>query len=200
VVRFLSLGTCHPVARTVVAQAIRDGYLTDGTGRCVFLSSAVLVLEARGAGGARRRLGFGAGSAAGLEGPAPVGPPSAGSLERAVELLGEELGGECDLVLSPPAGPVRAGAAGIGRVLCELAERYHVAGLELTWDQAVEAWLAAGAGRLGQQRARERFVEERVGRAAQASRGEAGTGLAKVSLVVGDAGIEVHPAVDSRES
>jgi hypothetical protein len=104
-------------------------------------------------------------------------------------------------VLSPPAGPGRTRTAGIGRVLRELAERYRVAGVELTWDQAVEAWLAAEAGRLGQQRARERFVEEQVGRAVQASRGEVGTGSAK-SLVVGDAGIEVHlaHAVDSRQS
>jgi hypothetical protein len=50
-------------------------------------------------------------------------------------------------------------------VLRELAERYRVAGLELTWEQAKEAWLAAEAGRLGQQRARELFVEEQVGRA-----------------------------------
>jgi hypothetical protein len=191
VVRFLGLGTCHPVARTVVAQAIRDGYLTDGTGRRVFLSSAILVFEVPGARAARRQLGFIAGSAAVLEGPAPLGLPSAGSLERAIALLGEELGGECDLVLSPPAGPSRAGAAVIGRVLRELAERYRVAGVELTWDQAVEAWLGAQAGRLGQQRARERFVEEQVGRAVQAGRRGKST-AAKVSLAVGDTGVEVH--------
>jgi hypothetical protein len=82
VVRFLSLGTCHPVARTVVAQAIRDGYLTDGTGRRVFLSSAVLVLEARGAGGP------GAGSAS-VRGPRlpsrdlfPLGRRLPGRLKR----------------------------------------------------------------------------------------------------------------------
>ena len=143
----------------MVARALRDGYFTDAGARRIGLSQAIVVLEARAPGRARRTLGFG-----------PAGTGSAPTLATtlAVAAVGADLAAECDLAIVLPAltgdGGTGAGRAWVADTLGRLAESYRAAGVELAWEPEVETTLAADLGTVSP-RERERAVEIRVGRA-----------------------------------
>ena len=162
VVRVRNVSGCHPVVRTVLARAIRDGFVADATGRRIHLSSTILLLEAGRSGTAARRLGFRARDTA-----MPEPGAATGALESAAKLVGDELAAEIDLALTPLAATGPSGAALAGRLVRQLAARYLEAGIELSWDLGVEEYLNEGATRLTTARLRERHVEEQLGQAVQ---------------------------------
>lgn len=157
VVRFLGIDASHPSVRALIAQVIFNGYLSDAMGRRIYLSSAVVFLEAGYRADPLRGFGFAAGVTTPRDGDAD--PPTV-----AVALVGEELTGECDLIVSPPRGLRIAGRGSIASILRELADSYRVAGVELTWSTDVEHFLADAAANLSTPRLRERRVEEQLGR------------------------------------
>lgn len=162
VLRLQHVDSCHAVVRQRLARAIRDGYFTDVAGRRIYLSSAILCLEAARRTTGDRRLGF-----AMRASPARGRPPSASSESMAAAALGAELAGGCDLVVVPTQGSSADGAASVGGILRRLARRYRAAGIEIEWTPAVEAYLGEGVASLPTGPLVERRVEDEVGRAAR---------------------------------
>jgi len=155
VVLLSGLATCHPVVRTVVARALREGYLVDGSGRRVYLSSAVVLGECRAPSRQGSGLGFGARSR-GDEPSANIDPGAVASL------IGEELAAEIDLSVSTPNGRVAGNTSMVRRLLDALAARYRVSAIDLAWTPEVERRLADQIARLPNPRQRERYVEEQM--------------------------------------
>lgn len=181
----------HEALRSLLAAAIRDGYLTDGQARRIPLSQAVLVLEARGPkGSAPRSIGF-------ALAPGPGAEPSARSGAALAEAaVGEDLAGECDVVARPPADGGRVGASGwVAAALARLADAYLAAGVELAWDADVVALLGARAAPVPA-RERERVVESSVGRAVRPLLRD---GLRPVPVRVRSLGGELMAEVDDAD-
>ncbi|HPL30394.1 MAG TPA: ATP-dependent Clp protease ATP-binding subunit [Anaerolineae bacterium] len=160
VVLFEGADACHPQVLAVLTRALADGSLTDGRGKRIYFSDAVVLFTAgiKAAAHAQRQLGFGL----------PEAEPAATEREQgaraAVEkVLGPEFVGEIDLVcVEAPTS-----AAGERRwlrdhLLADLAERYRREGLDVTWDESVIDWLMAEHSGRGGQRDWERLVDERV--------------------------------------
>lgn len=155
----------HESLRALLARAMRDGYLTDAQAKRIVLSSAIVVLEAGSRPTAARPLGFGAAGVAGSgdDGPGQARGQAPGA--AAVESVGEDLAGACDVIAVPPR--VVGGAAGsawVARALGRLAVAYRAVGLELAWDADAVAVLGALAAGVPD-RDRERRLESAVGRA-----------------------------------
>jgi ATP-dependent Clp protease ATP-binding subunit ClpA len=154
---------CHPVVRSVLAKAMRDGYLTDATGKRIYLSSAIVLIESRRRAGPARRLGFGS-NVAGDAAAAPANAPTGADPSAISALLGDELAAEIDLAVTPPQSAGGNCSSGlVANLLRQLAARYLVSGVDLTWDREVERFLAEGSAMLATGRTRERFVEDKIG-------------------------------------
>ena len=156
----------HEALRSLLARALRDGYLTDAGAKRIPLTSAVVVLEAAMPSRASRSIGFGvgrmgrAGDEAGAADEAG-NPGSAAALAEAA--VGEDLAGELDLVAVPPAAIHGAGLRWVSRAMARLAAAYRLAGVELAWDADVEALLGDAVAAVPA-RERERVLEASVGR------------------------------------
>lgn len=155
VVLLSGLSTCHSVVRAVLAKALQTGYLVDGSGRRVYLSSAIVVAECRAPSRQGAVFGFGA-RPRGDEPVASIGPDALASL------VGEELAGEVDLCVSAPNGPVAGNTPMVRRLLDDLAARYQVSAIDLSWTPEVERSLADQVASLANARQREQYVEEQM--------------------------------------
>jgi ATP-dependent Clp protease ATP-binding subunit ClpC len=185
VVRIQNVADCHPIVRAVIAKAISNGFISDATGRRIYLSSAILLLEVSRAAHSARRFGFGAQSA-----PAQKTALNAGSI-LAPALVGDELAAEIDLVVTPPLATSLGCGELVERLIRQLAARYLVAGVELSWEPAVEQFLVDGATQLPTTRLRESHVEEQVGRAVRPSLVEA-TRPMRLTVAVSPSGLRVE--------
>jgi ATP-dependent Clp protease ATP-binding subunit ClpC len=157
VVLFDNVHACHPAVRELVAQALGTGHLTDGQGKRVYLSDAVVILSAA-LGAAVREI-----RVAGFGRPLTAGSAAAPSRAGAVEALGGELVEQCDLVCAD----VVVGDAGRYRwlehyLLAELSKRYRREGLVLSWDEGVVKWLLAQMEAGTNEREWERLIDERL--------------------------------------
>jgi ATP-dependent Clp protease ATP-binding subunit ClpC len=158
------IDAAHEAFRSLLARALRDGYLTDAQARRIGLTSSIVVLEAAAQERIARPLGFGVAGAASREaGPASRDRALEGRPTDALAIaaLGEELAAACDLTVLPPSG---RGSGWLTHTLDQLASSYRAAGIELAWDPAAEAVLANGLA-AASSRDRERAIETRVGRA-----------------------------------
>jgi len=151
----------HEALRSLLARALRDGYLTDAGARRIPLTTAVIVLEAAMPSRGARTIGFGTGSGAGTDDEPRFSHESAGALAEAA--VGEDLAGELDLVAVPPAALHGAGMRWVSRAMARLAAAYRLAGVELAWDADVEAMLGDAVAAVPA-RDRERVLEASVGR------------------------------------
>ena len=136
VVRVRNVSDCHQVVRTLLARAIRDGFATDATGRRIHLSSAILLLEARRRGATARALGFRV-----SDGAVPEAESASFAAPSATALVRDELASEIDFVVVPTAATGPAGARLARHLVRQLAAGYLAAGIELSWDGGVEAYL-----------------------------------------------------------
>ena len=145
---------CHGQVRAVLSQALADGYLTDGSGKRIYLSDALVLLTARHQGqAALRPIGFLQEGAAREDGAA----------RAAEEALGPELAAQVDLVIAEAPGLAAADRQWLEeRLLADLTRRYGELGLALSWDAGVVEWLQQQRVAQGSQREWERLVDERI--------------------------------------
>jgi len=131
------LDVCDASASQVIAKALRDGYLTEASGKRYFLSDAVVLLPASSDEDphVHRPLGFGA---AGGEGDASAD-------RRLLETLFGDSADHIDVHVSELSLDPDADAAAwlTGTLLPRIAGRYARHGVDLTWEPAVVERLAA---------------------------------------------------------
>jgi ATP-dependent Clp protease ATP-binding subunit ClpC len=151
VVRFENVEQCHPSIRAVIAQAMVDGRLTDGRGRPIYFSDAVVMLTAQITLQFQHPLGFHLGAEPGI---------AAGDVLQAVaQSIGEELAAQVDLFL-PGFQPVEVSEDWLeNHMLADLAERFLKQGLRLEWDASLTNWLAEARSQVMSERDWERWID-----------------------------------------
>jgi ATP-dependent Clp protease ATP-binding subunit ClpC len=131
---------CHPVIRSVLAQALQDGYFTDAQGRRLFIGDAVVVLTAQLSQRRSYPVGFRRSEDA----------ASMRATERLREMLEPPLVDQVDqvIVLEPPSRErVRQWLE--ATVLQTVARQYGAQEIELKWSPGVVDWLANRVGEVG---------------------------------------------------
>ena len=127
----------HPEVWNVLLQVMDDGRLTDGEGRTVDFSNAVVVMTSNlGAGAAKRGVGFTAGEA--------IAPGDDGRMLAAAKaaFLPEFLNRIDEVVTFSPLSPEQIERIA-GHLVAEVADRLRAErGVELTTDDALIARLA----------------------------------------------------------
>ncbi|MCS6860787.1 MAG: AAA family ATPase [Abditibacteriales bacterium] len=144
VLRGENLHACHPQVREVLQQALAEGFLTDGRGKRIYLSDAVVLLTAEIEPASQRPLGFRQAETVSAE----------SARQAAAKVLGEEFVAHCDLVC------VHGGGLSCAALLSDLSERYRKQGVHLRWDEGFIQWLLTQQSTLANQRDWERFVDE----------------------------------------
>ncbi len=152
VVRFENIDLCHPSVRGVINQALRDGRLTDGRGKPIYFSDAVVLLTANIILQMQRNLGFNL-----QEQPQGIG---ASEVFQAIgETVGPDLAEQIDLFM-PGLQPVEISKEWIrDHMLADLAGRYLKQGLRLEWDASLVDWLAEARSQFVSERDWERWID-----------------------------------------
>lgn len=148
-----NVDACHPRVRQVLTRALDDGFLTEATGRRIYLSDTVVLLTAAVSSDmSRRGLGF-----AQLSGEQGAGKDSHAAATAA---LGSAFMAVVDLICDelPEANAVQQRWLE-GNVLPDLAERYRTYGLDLSWDDSVVTWFLNRERSVTSRRDWERVVE-----------------------------------------
>ena len=146
---------CHPAVRAVLAQALADGYLTDGRGRRIYLSDCVVLATAAvAAQPAQRPLGFRLGEDLNR---------TVDAADAAVEALGDGFVRQADLICAHLADSEKDRKRWLTEhLLADLGNRYRKQGIELHWDESAVQWLLGRQGALANQRDWERLVDEHL--------------------------------------
>ncbi len=134
VLRCENLHSCHPYIRDVLEQGIAEGFLTDSTGKKVYLSDAVVLLTAEVAAHKTHKIGF------------QQGGEKASLSARAVaeQALTPRLVRLCDVVCAQAPRAEETGREWLeSHILPEWSGRYVAKGLEVHWDEALVNWLLA---------------------------------------------------------
>jgi ATP-dependent Clp protease ATP-binding subunit ClpC len=150
VLRFEGIDSCHPAVKEVITRALADGFITDGRGKAIYLSDAVVLLTARLILERHHRLGF-----------APVeAAPNTNLFQAAENLLGLELVSQVDLIANEIDGSDDARRRWIEKhLLVDLSERYLKQGLKLEWETSAVDWLMSQQNLQVNEREWERFVD-----------------------------------------
>ena len=151
VVRFENIELCHPSVRAVVNQGLQEGRLTDGQGKSIYFSDAVILMTAEVTIHVERSLGFQLKDEQGVE---------VGDVYRAVaETIGNELASQVDLFM-PGIQPASISKDWLkDHILADLADRYLKQGLKLNWDTSLVDWLAEGRNQFLSERDWERWID-----------------------------------------
>ena len=151
VVRFENIDLCHPQIRSVVGQAITEGKLSDGRGRPIYFSDAVVLLTADIKISSRRTLGF----------QMREEHIDAQEIYQAVsDAVGTELADQVDLFL-PGIQVVEISKDWLQeRLLTAVAERYHKQGVRLEWDASLIDWLYEQRIQFLNERDWERWIDD----------------------------------------
>jgi ATP-dependent Clp protease ATP-binding subunit ClpC len=150
VLRFENIDACHPGIREVVTRALAEGFITDGRGKSIYLSDAVVLLTAHLAQDQQRGLGF-----------APVEAGiNVNLFQQAETFLGPELVSQVDLIAAGVKESEDTQRRWIEKhLLLDLSERYIKQGLKLEWDRSAIDWLVSQQGLQINEREWERFVD-----------------------------------------
>ena len=121
---------CHPQVRALLTQTLADGFLTERSGKRVYLSDSVIILTAPSEAARGFTLGFLGGEATRQDGSA---------LESA---LGARLLEQVDVVRTSRMTHAGETKGWVERTLLPgLAVQYRGAGLTLEWDPTFVAWV-----------------------------------------------------------
>jgi ATP-dependent Clp protease ATP-binding subunit ClpC len=130
---------CHPQVLEVLAQALEDGFLTERSGRRIYLSDAVVILSAPSKAAAKRPPGF---HAPGSPSPDAASPDATAATSALEEVLGSRILEQVDVVSTKVAPSVAAPTGWIeSSLLPGLAEQYRAVGLNLAWDPTFVTWV-----------------------------------------------------------
>lgn len=151
VVRFENIDLCHPSVRAVVNQGLLEGRLTDGQGKSIYFSDAVVLMTAEVTIKVQRSLGFQLKDEQGIE---------ISDVYRAVaETIGNELASQVDLFM-PGIQPAAVSKEWLkDHMLADLADRYLKQGLQLNWDTSLVDWLAEARNQFLSERDWERWID-----------------------------------------
>ncbi len=151
VVRFENIDLCHPSVRAVVNQGLLEGRLTDGQGKSIYFSDAVVLMTAEVTIQVQRSLGFQLKDEQGVE---------VSDVYRAVaETIGNELASQVDLFM-PGIQPATVSKEWLkDHMLADLADRYLKQGLQLNWDTSLVDWLAEARNQFLSERDWERWID-----------------------------------------
>ena len=151
VVRLENIDLCHPSVRAVVNQGLQEGRLTDGQGKSIYFSDAVVLMTAEVTIQVQRSLGFQLKDEQGVE---------VGDVYKAVaESIGNELASQVDLFM-PGIQPASISREWLkDHMLADLADRYLKQGLKLNWDTSLVDWLAEARNQFLSERDWERWID-----------------------------------------
>jgi ATP-dependent Clp protease ATP-binding subunit ClpC len=156
VLRCENIDACHPAVLAVMTQALSDGFVSQATGKNIYLSDTVVLLTAHLDAGSTRPIGFRRGEGEATSKLHDVQPGIAGA-------LGEELASQIDLVCSDVPRSGDAGRHHLEKYLLpDLSERYSKRGLSLHWDESLIQWLLEQRAAHTNSRDWERLVDERL--------------------------------------
>ncbi len=151
VVRLENIDQCHPSVRAVINQGLQEGRLTDGQGKSIYFSDAVVLMTAEVAIQVQRSLGFQLKEEQGVE---------VSDVYKAVaETIGNDLASQVDLFM-PGIRPATVSKVWLkDHMLADLAERYLKQGLQLNWDTSLVDWLAESRNQFLSERDWERWID-----------------------------------------
>ena len=151
VVRFENIDLCHPSVRAVVHQGLQEGRLTDGQGKSIYFSDAVILMTAEVRIQVERSMGFQLKDEQGVE---------VSDVYRAVaETVGNDLASQVDLFM-PGIQPATVSKDWLkDHMLADLANRYLKQGLRLNWDTSLVDWLAEARNQFLSERDWERWID-----------------------------------------
>ncbi len=133
VVRFENADLCHPSVRAVVNQGLIEGRLTDGRGKPIYFSDAVVMLTAEITWETHRSLGFAVDQEEGVASP--------NVFKAVAESIGPDLAGQIDLFL-PGLQPVEVSKEWLkDTMLADLSTRFLKQGIRLEWDASLLDWM-----------------------------------------------------------
>ncbi len=151
VVRLENIDQCHPSVRAVINQGLQEGRLTDGQGKSIYFSDAVVLMTAEVTIHAQRSLGFQLKEEQGVE---------VSDVYKAVaETIGNDLASQVDLFM-PGIQPATVSKVWLkDHMLADLAERYLKQGLQLNWDTSLVDWLAESRNQFLSEHDWERWID-----------------------------------------
>jgi ATP-dependent Clp protease ATP-binding subunit ClpC len=174
VLRCENLHSCHPYVREVLEQGIAEGFLTDSTGKKIYLSDAVVLLTAELAAHKTHKIGF-------QQGGEESNTNARGVAEQA---FSPRLVGLCDVVCAQAPRIEDTGRDWLERhILREWSERYVAKGLEVRWDEALVNWLLAQHDVSAGKQDWEHLIDDRLSALLVPYVDEAVTGQVKVLCV-----------------
>jgi ATP-dependent Clp protease ATP-binding subunit ClpC len=153
VVLFANLHACHPQVRSVISNGLRDGFITDGRGKRIYLSDTIVLLTARLESEGTRSIGFRAGEASGSD---ALRETTARQLDRELVALVDEVA----LARRPSTTHLRDWLR--HTVLAELSKQYQGKGLRLEWSDTLVEWLLTHEPRCRTRADWERLLESQV--------------------------------------
>lgn len=116
---------CHPQVREVLTQGLSDGFITERSGKRVYLSDAIVIMTAPSEGARKLAPGF-------------RSEMGTSSLDR---VLGSRLLEQVDVTVTEGGAPTTERGGWIETTLLPgLAEQYQEEGLRLRWDHTVIDW------------------------------------------------------------
>jgi ATP-dependent Clp protease ATP-binding subunit ClpA len=153
VLLFSNIPDCHPRVREVITTSLHNGFITDGSGKRVFLSDTLVLLTAQLEASALRGIGFSAhGRATDLD-----------TRARLTDTIGDELVELIDHVVhAHPPGTERLGDWLREELLHDLTRQYRSKGVELRWRPSLVDWLASHRASCKTRRDWERLIESQV--------------------------------------
>ncbi|HLH79249.1 MAG TPA: AAA family ATPase [Chthonomonas sp.] len=148
-----NIESCHKSLRSLLAQAIATGLLTDSCGKRIFLSDTITLLSADVNPEQLRRMGLVGGHT--KQTPDPR--------ELAESVLEPDLVEQMDEVCMRAPSPMEREALLTTPCLQTLIQRYHAQGIELKWDATALEWLLQRQQHAAHPRDWEREVDEQLG-------------------------------------
>jgi ATP-dependent Clp protease ATP-binding subunit ClpC len=161
VCRFDNVDYAHPQIRTILAQAIKDGFIVDGRGRTIYLSDTIILLGTNANINLRqphRSLGFQTRENSQTEDPGAL------IFNEFAHALTPELAVLVDVFVTG-LKPVQAVSSDWlkNNLLDDLSERYSKQGLNLTWDPSLTNWLVSHQEKFANDYDWEKWVDHDLG-------------------------------------
>jgi len=183
VLRCDNLHACHPYFLDLLTAALSSGYVTDSSGKRIYLSDTVVLLSAENCGSATHALGFTT---------ADCRQDTVVQDEEIATTLGHDLLRAIDIIC-------RQGQMAEGNLrhwitqtlLAPLAAKYRPYGLQLTFDASIIAWLEEQQTAMTHEQDWERLIDEQISPVLVPLLA-AGTPAHQVSLVYDGCGVQTR--------
>jgi ATP-dependent Clp protease ATP-binding subunit ClpC len=152
VVRFNNIDNCHPSIQELLACGFADGRITDGRGKPIYFSDAIILLSANIQTSEQPGLGF-------IR--AEIERDDKEIYKYIRRALGDSLTEQVDLVIAGTYPlPDEVHFLTVTKLLDELAHRYRDNGLEIRWHESLVKWVHQHWNDQANERQRDQWINQ----------------------------------------